>query len=365
MQIDEILRLAFKLGVSDVHFTVNSATAFRLHGHLRPFDAPEWAGRLEIDPSYIRVLTPEDTDNLARQIIIPERYKEYMATGELDFSYAIEGVGRFRVNAYKQQGNVALAIRLINSRILSFAELGLPEILAYLSRRPRGMVLVTGPTGSGKSTTLASMIDLINNERYDHILTLEDPIEFVHSHKKCRVNQRQIGLDSKSFASALRAAMREDPDVILVGEMRDPETIGIALTAAETGHLVFGTLHTSSAAQTIDRIIDVFPPHQQQQIRVQLANTIQGVVAQQLIPRIDKPGRVAAIEIMVATPAIRNLVREGKTYQIISQIQTGAKFGMQSLDMSLRNLYQKKMISKQEALNRAADPESLQKMIAD
>ncbi|MDQ7789318.1 MAG: type IV pilus twitching motility protein PilT [Clostridia bacterium] len=365
MKIDEILKLAFKMGVSDVHFTVGSAPAFRQHGHLRPFDAPEWKGGLEIDASYVRPLTPVDTDDLVKQIANRERYEEFMATGELDFSYSIEGVGRFRVNAYKQQGHVSIAIRLINSRILSFSELGLPEILAYLARRPRGMVLVTGPTGSGKSTTLASMVDLINNERYDHILTLEDPIEFVHSHKKCRVNQREIGMDSKSFANALRAAMREDPDVILVGEMRDPETIGIALTAAETGHLVFGTLHTSSAAQTIDRVIDVFPPHQQQQIRVQLANTVQGVVAQQLIPRIDKPGRVAAIEIMVATPAIRNLIREGKTYQIISQIQTGAKFGMQSLDMSLRSLYQKKQISKQEALNRAADPESLQKMIAE
>lgn len=365
MQIDEILRLAFKLGASDVHLTVDSPPAFRLHGALLPFDAPEWQGRLEIDPSYVRALTPADTDGLARQLIAPERYNDFLRVGDLDFSYAIEGVGRFRVNAYKQKGNVALALRLINSRILSFSELGLPEILAYLSRRPRGMVLVTGPTGSGKSTTLASMIDLINRERHDHIITLEDPIEFVHVHKKCRVNQREIGLDTGSFASALRAAMREDPDVILVGEMRDPETVGIALTAAETGHLVLATLHTSSAAQTIDRIIDVFPPHQQQQIRVQLANTIQGVVAQQLIPRIDKPGRVAAIEIMVATPAIRNLIREGKTYQIISQIQTGAKYGMQSLDMSLRTLYQKNMISKQEALNRAADPESLRKMIEE
>ena len=266
-------------------------------------------------------MTPDDTDNLARQIVPPDRYSQFRSTGELDFSYAIEGIGRFRVNAFMQQGNVSLVLRLINSKILSFQELGLPEILGYLSRRPRGMVLVTGPTGSGKSTTLASMIDLINSESHHHILTLEDPIEFVHKHKKSLVNQREIHQDSESFASALRAALREDPDVILVGEMRDPETIGIALTAAETGHLVFGTLHTSSAAQTIDRVIDVFPPHQQQQIRVQLANSIQGVVAQQLIPRIDKPGRVVAFEILVATPAVRNLIREGKSYQIISQIQ--------------------------------------------
>ena len=363
MNIDVILKKAFELGVSDVHLTVNRAPAFRLHGALQPFDAPEWKSRLDIDPTYMKQLNGDEVDALAQQIMSKEQYDTFMETGDLDLSYFIEGVCRFRVNVYKQQGNVALAIRLINSRILSFAELGLPETLSYLSHRPRGMVLVTGPTGSGKSTTLASMIDLINREKTDHIITLEDPIEFVHQHKKATINQREIGQDTKSFANALRAAMREDPDVILVGEMRDPETIGIALTAAETGHLVFGTLHTSSAAQTIDRIIDVFPPYQQQQIRVQLANTIQGVVAQQLIPRIDKPGRMAAIEIMVATPAIRNLIREGKTYQIISQIQTGMKYGMQSLDMSLRNLCQKNTISKQEALNRAADPESLQKML--
>ncbi len=228
---------------------------------------------------------------------------------------------------------------------------------------PGTLTLVTGASGSGKSTTLAAMIDLINRESRHHILTLEDPIEFVHEHNKCIVSQREVGQDTGSFANALRAALREDPDVILVGEMRDPETIGIAITAAETGHLVFGTLHTSSAPQTIDRIIDVFPPHQQQQIRVQLGNTIQGVIAQTLIPRMDKPGRVAAIEVMVATPAIRNLIREGKTFQIISQIQTGAKYGMQTLDMALRALYMKKIISKQEVLNRANDPETLTKML--
>jgi len=358
-----ILQKAFDLGVSDIHISVNSAPAYRLHGALLPFDAPHWKGKLELDSTYLNKMTSEDTDNLARQIIPPDRYSQFRARGELDFSYAIEGIGRFRVNAFMQQGHVSLVLRLINSKILSFQELGLPEILGYLARRPRGMVLVTGPTGSGKSTTLASMIDLINSESHHHILTLEDPIEFVHKHKRSLVNQREIHQDTESFATALRAALREDPDVILVGEMRDPETIGIALTAAETGHLVFGTLHTSSAAQTVDRVIDVFPPHQQQQIRVQLANSIQGVVAQQLIPRIDKPGRVVAFEIMVATPAIRNLIREGKSYQIMSQIQTGAKYGMISLDMSLRNLVQKNLISKEEALNRAADPDTLQKML--
>lgn len=358
-----ILQKAFELGVSDVHISVGSAPAFRRHGALLPLDAPEWQETLQINPSYLEKMTPELTEHLARQIIPEDRYKEFAAKGEIDFSYELEGIGRFRVNAFQQRGTVALVLRLINSQILSFQQLGLPEILADLARRPRGMVLVTGPTGSGKSTTLASMIDLINQESRHHILTLEDPIEYVHSHKKSLVNQREIHQDSQSFASALRAALREDPDVILVGEMRDPETIGIALTAAETGHLVFGTLHTSSAAQTIDRVIDVFPPHQQQQIRVQLANSIQGVVAQQLIPRIDKPGRVVAFEIMVATPAIRNLIREGKSYQIISQIQTGMKYGMVSLDMSLRNLVQKRIIAREEAINRAADPDTLMRML--
>ncbi|MHB8158764.1 MAG: type IV pilus twitching motility protein PilT [Desulfocucumaceae bacterium] len=357
MNINEILTQAFRLNISDVHITVNSAIAFRIYGKLLPIDAPEIKPGLQLDQPYFTKLTAEDTGILARQIMSEDKYSQFEEAGDLDFAYAIEGLCRFRVNAYRQQGSVGLAIRLINSTVRSFQELGLPEILGDLSRRPRGMVLVTGPTGSGKSTTLAAMIDLVNQESHHHIITLEDPIEFVHSHKKSIINQREIGYDTKSFASALRSAMREDPDVILVGEMRDPETIGVALTAAETGHLVFGTLHTSSAAQTIDRIIDVFPPHQQQQIRVQLGNTIQGIIAQQLIPRADKPGRVASIEIMVATPAIRNLIREGKTYQIISQIQTGIKYGMQSLDMNLRTLVQKGMITREEALNRAADPE--------
>ncbi|MDD3654489.1 MAG: type IV pilus twitching motility protein PilT [Desulfotomaculaceae bacterium] len=363
MTADTILKLAFKLGASDVHVTVNSAPAFRLHGTLLPFDAPEWQGRLSAEAAATGKLTPEDTELLVRQIMTEEQYRKFQEIGELDFSYAIAGVGRFRINTFKQQGNAGFVIRLINSKILSFQELGLPEVLADLSRKPRGLVLVTGPTGSGKSTTLASMIDLINRERHHHIITLEDPIEFVHQHNKCIINQREVGRDTCSFASALRAAMREDPDVILVGEMRDPETIGTAITAAETGHLVLGTLHTSSAAQTIDRIIDVFPPHQQQQIRVQLESTLQGIIAQTLVPRMDQPGRVAAIEILVATPAIRNLIREGKTYQINSQIQTGARFGMQTLDMALRALYLKKMISREDALSRANDVETLSKML--
>ncbi|SHE60420.1 twitching motility protein PilT [Desulforamulus putei DSM 12395] len=363
MQINELLQLAFQYGASDVHITVNSAPCFRINGHLRPLNAPEIQKQFGLMSSKVDILTAAATEQMVKDITTAEQYETFCATGDLDFSYATSDGYRYRVNAYRQQGCAAMAIRLINSRIYSFKELGLPDVLSYLARRPRGLVLVTGPTGSGKSTTLASMIDLINSEFAYHIITLEDPIEFVHQHKKSLINQREIGRDSKSFASALRSAMREDPDVILVGEMRDPETIAIAITAAETGHLVFGTLHTSSAAQTIDRIIDVFPPHQQQQIRVQLANTIQGVVAQQLLPRIDRPGRIAAIEVMVATPAIRNLIREGKTYQIISQIQTGAKFGMQSLDMSLKALYQMKAVSRDEVINRAIDPEGLQRML--
>jgi twitching motility protein PilT len=363
VDVKVILEKAFELGVSDVHLSVNSAPAFRLHGSLLPFDDPFWEGKLNLDDSYLAKLTPEATEDLAHQVIPADRYGQFRSCNELDFSYEIEGLGRFRVNAFMQRGNVSLVLRLINTRIPSFQELGLPDVLGDLARRPRGLVLVTGPTGSGKSTTLASMIDLINSEARCHILTLEDPIEFVHHHKKSLVNQREIHQDSESFATALRAALREDPDVILVGEMRDPETIGIALTAAETGHLVLGTLHTSSAAQTVDRVIDVFPPHQQQQIRVQLANSIQGIVAQQLIPRIDKPGRVVAFEILVATPAVRNLIREGKSFQIINQIQSGAKFGMISLDMSLRNLVQKGIISREEALARAADADTLQRML--
>ncbi|MGE5371549.1 MAG: type IV pilus twitching motility protein PilT [Solirubrobacterales bacterium] len=363
MDIKVILQKAFELGVSDVHLTVNSAPAFRINGALRPFDDPELTPRLGLDQTYTAKLCPEDTEDMAVQVMPEDKLAQFRATGDIDFSYAIAGLGRFRVNAFRQQGNAAIVMRLINSKIFTFQELGLPETLGELSRKPRGVVLVTGPTGSGKSTTLAAMIDLVNSESRHHIITLEDPIEFLHTHKKSVINQREIHQDTESFASALRAAMREDPDVILVGEMRDPETIGIALTAAETGHLVFGTLHTSSAAQTVDRVIDVFPPHQQQQIRIQLANSLQGVVAQQLIPKADGKGRVVAYEILVAIPAIRNLIREGKSYQIVSQLQTGARYGMITLDMSLKNLLMKGMISKEEAMARAADPEMLMKMM--
>ncbi|AEG15542.1 twitching motility protein [Desulfofundulus kuznetsovii DSM 6115] len=364
MKAVDIIAQAAKLNTSDVHLTVGLPPVYRINGVLLPLDAPELKGKLDvIKEEQIKALAPEDTQALAREIMTPDQYARFKEKGELDFSYGVPGVTRVRVNVFRQRGSVAMVMRLLSTRIPTFQELGLPEVLGYLARRPNGLVLVTGPTGSGKSTTLAAMIDLINREKRLHIITLEDPIEYLHKHNLCIINQREIGQDTQSFASALRAALREDPDVILVGEMRDLETIATAITAAETGHLVLATLHTSSAAETIDRIIDVFPPSQQQQIRIQLANTIEGIVSQQLIPRHDRPGRVLALEVMVATPAIRNLIREGKTYQIPSQMQTGARYGMQTMDTSLRLLYQKGMISREELLNRARDPETLQRMI--
>ncbi|MDD4239674.1 MAG: type IV pilus twitching motility protein PilT [Desulfotomaculaceae bacterium] len=362
MTCDEIFTLACQAGASDIHIVVNCAPVFRLNGALLHLDGPELS-KLDTGGKTVDKLDQVDTDRMAREMMNEEQYQKFQKVGELDFSYSLPGVSRFRVNVFRQRGSVSIALRPINSNLLTFQQLGLPESLETLCYKPRGMVLVTGPTGSGKSTTLAAMIDLINRKKRHHIITLEDPIEFLHQHKKCIISQREVGQDTGSFASALRAALREDPDVILVGEMRDTETISIAITAAETGHLVFGTLHTSSAAQTIDRIIDVFEPHQQQQIRVQLGNTLQGVVSQTLIPRIDKPGRIVAVEILMANHAIRNLIREGKTYQIISQLQIGARLGMQSLDTALRNLFQKKIISREEALSRAADPDALAKLL--
>ncbi|WP_027357226.1 type IV pilus twitching motility protein PilT [Desulfofundulus thermocisternus] len=364
MKAVDIIAQAAKLKASDVHLTVGCPPVYRINGVLLPLDAPELKGKLDvIKEEQIKTLAPEDTRALAGEIMTPDQYSRFEEKGELDFSCGVPGVTRVRVNVFRQRGSVAMVMRLLSTRIPTFQELGLPEVLGYLARRPDGLVLVTGPTGSGKSTTLAAMIDLLNREKRLHIITLEDPIEYLHRHNLCIINQREIGQDTQSFASALRAALREDPDVILVGEMRDLETIATAITAAETGHLVLATLHTSSAAETIDRIIDVFPPGQQQQVRIQLASTIEGIVSQQLIPRCDRPGRVLALEIMVATPAIRNLIREGKTYQIPSQMQTGARFGMQTMDTSLRLLYQKGMISREELLNRARDPETLQRII--
>ncbi|HWR43654.1 type IV pilus twitching motility protein PilT [Sporomusa sp.] len=344
LNIDSLLKEAVLAQASDIHLTVGVSPIFRLQGSLTTTQYP----RLEY----------KDTEAILTAIINPEQREKFELLGEIDFSYAITGLSRFRVNAFRQRGSIAIAIRVVTEQVPTLEQLGHPEVLKTLARKPRGLVLVTGPTGSGKSTTLAAMLDLINTERACHIITLEDPIEYLHKHKTSIVNQREINADTKSFGNALRAALREDPDVILVGEMRDVETISIAITAAETGHLVFATLHTGDAAQTIDRIIDVFPPYQQQQIRIQLSLTLQGIVAQQLLPRRDDAGRVAAVEVLMATPAVRNLIREGKTHQLVSVIQTGAKTGMQAMDMSLRDLYRRGIVTYDEALARAMDQET-------
>ncbi len=351
MILPELLQVAVNQKASDIHLTVNNYPQFRINGELQS------AGTM--DPLLNHRLTEDDLKSLMSQVVSVEQQKVLETIGEIDFSFTLPELARFRANFFKQQGNIAMAFRIIPRSILSIEELNLPAVVKELAFKNNGLILVTGPTGSGKSTTLAAMIDVINREKKEHIITLEDPIEFVHQHKSSIVNQREVFQDTQSFANALRAAMRQDPDVILVGEMRDLETISIAITAAETGHLVFGTLHTTSAASTVDRIIDVFPPHQQQQIRVQLASTLQGVIAQQLIPRADKPGRMAALEILVATPAIRNLIREGKTHQINSAVQTGGKYGMQTLESCLRNLVQQGIISSYEADKRMVDKDIL------
>lgn len=353
--MEELLQLVFDKDGSDLHIAANVPPMIRVNGKLTATD---------YEP-----LTPEDTQKLIFSILTNEQRKTLEQTWELDCSYGIVGLGRFRVNVYKDKGAYAAAFRTIASKIPRFEELGLPAVVKELIHRPRGLVLVTGPTGSGKSTTLASMIDMINGERPEHILTIEDPIEYLHTSKKSLVNQRELGEDTRSFDNALKAALREDPDVILVGEMRDLETIRLALTAAETGHLVFGTLHTSSASQTIDRIVDVFPPHQQTQIRVQLSSSLVGVLSQTLIPRagssgsVRGKGRVMAMEVMIVTPAIANLIREAKTAQIYSAIQTGAKYGMATLEMALRDLYVNRQITFEDAINKSSKQEDFQRLV--
>lgn len=335
MDIAELLAKVVQAGASDLHLTVGIPPTMRLHGELAPVDG-------------YPVVVPDVVESIIEKITTPAQRERFREAGEVDFSYGVSGVGRFRVNIFRQRGAPALVLRVINFNIPTFAELGLPPIIEQICNKRDGLVLVTGPTGSGKSTTLAAMVDYINSTRSAVIITLEDPIEFLHKHKKGIVNQREVGSDTLSFAAGLRAALREDPDVILVGEMRDLETMENALRAAETGHLVLSTLHTRGAAYSIDRIIDFFPPHQQSQVRAQLANALQAVISQQLLPRADRPGRVAAVEVMIATPAIRNLIREGKTHQIDSVIETSAAVGMQSMDAALKQLYRAGLISREE-----------------
>lgn len=349
MELIDLIKYAIENNASDIHITVGIPPVFRIDGVLKYFNNDK--------------LSPKDVEKMANEILNEEQFKELKAKGEIDISYAKPGISRFRVNIYKQRGSYAIALRIIPFKIPTMEELGLPQVVKSLARLPRGLILVTGPTGSGKSTTLASIIDLINNEKNYHILTLEDPIEYLHKHNNSMINQREIGTDSSNFANALRSALRQDPDVILVGEMRDLETMSITLTAAETGHLVLSTLHTIGAAKTIDRIIDVFPPHQQQQIRVQLASVLQAIISQQLLPKASGVGRVAAFEIMIATPAIRNLIREGKVHQIDTIIQTSRKHGMQTMDNSLLELYQKGIISKNTLLSQAVNQDMVKRYV--
>lgn len=349
MELIELLDIGRSRNSSDIHITVGSPPILRVNGELTILD---------MDP-----LKPEDTKRLVHKTLSKDLLKELEEKGEVDFSFYSAGFGRYRINAYRQSGTYSMAFRIIPLEIPTMKALGLPAVVEDLARLPRGLILVTGPTGSGKSTTLASMINLINEEKKCHILTLEDPIEYLHKHKKSIVNQREIGIDSMSFGNSLRAALRQDPDVILLGELRDLETISTALTAAETGHLVMSTLHTIGAAKTIDRIIDVFSPHQQQQIRIQLASVIQAVISQQLLPKSDGAGRVAAFEIMIATAGIRNLIREGKIHQIDSAIQTGGKLHMQTMDNSLVDLYRKGLITKETALMQSVNQENIRRYI--
>ena len=347
--LPELLKLTVEMQGSDLHLTTSTPPQVRVHGHLERLQGQD--------------LSPADTKQLAYSVLTDAQKKRFEENLELDFSFGIKGLARFRCNMFNQRGAVGAVYRLIPETIRSFQDLNLPPVLANMAERPRGLVLVTGPTGSGKSTTLAAMIDKINMERKDHILTIEDPIEFVHQHKGCLVNQREVRADTQSFGNALRAALREDPDIVLIGEMRDLETVEAALRIAETGHLTFGTLHTNSAAQTINRIIDIFPAHQQSQIRTQLSLVLEGIACQALLPK-NGGGRVCAIEIMIPTPAIRNLIREDKIHQVYSAMQTGQeKLGMQTMNQSLATLYQKKLITLETAMTASSNRDELQEMI--
>jgi twitching motility protein PilT len=346
----QMLQQMLEKGASDLHITTGSPPQMRLHGHLTPMNYP--------------ALGPAETKQLVYSVLTDAQKHRFEEESELDLSFGLKGLSRFRANVFLQRGAVAAAIRVIPIQTKTLEELGLPPVVADLIKRPRGLILVTGPTGSGKSTTLAAMIDKINSERHDHIITIEDPIEFIHAHKKSLLNQREVTSDTKSFKAALKYILRQDPDVVLIGEMRDLETIEAALTIAETGHLTLATLHTNSCAQTINRVVDVFPPHQQPQVRAQLSFVLEGVLCQQLIPKTGGQGRVMAMEIMVPNPAIRNLIREDKVHQIYSTMQTGQnKFGMQTMNQSLFDLYSKRLITHEEALNRSSVPEELLSMM--
>jgi twitching motility protein PilT len=347
--IPELLEIVVDRGASDLHLTTGTPPVVRLNGVLHRLDYPK--------------LEPDQLQRMIYSILTQKQRERLEQDLELDVSYALPGKGRFRVNVYFQRDALGAAFRMIPFEIKSIEQLGLPRQVEDFARLPRGLVLVTGPTGSGKSTTLAALVDIVNNERDEHIMTVEDPIEFLHKHKRCVVNQREVGHDTHSFADALKHVLRQDPDVILVGEMRDLETIQTALTAAETGHLVFATLHTQDAPQTIDRVIDVFPPFQQQQVRVQLAVTLQGVVTQQLLPTPERTGRVAAAEIMVATPAIQNLIREAKIHQIYSSMQAGAKHGMHTMDQHLSELVRAGRITYETAADRCHSVDELNRML--
>lgn len=349
MKILELLDNAIQQHASDVHITVGLPPMMRRNGEL-----------IKMTDT---VLSPKDCEDIVEQMLIPKQKEILAEKGELDFSFSEKKVGRFRSNIYKQRGSYGIALRVVPMSAPTIDALNLPPILKNLSMKQRGLILVTGPTGSGKSTTLAAMINHMNYNRNSHVITIEDPIEYLHKHNKSIINQREVGNDTNSFGNALRAALRQDPDVILVGEMRDLETISTAITAAETGHLVLSTLHTVGATKTTDRIIDVFPPHQQQQVRIQLASVIEGIISQQIVPRADGKGRVGAFEILVATPAIRNLIREGKTHQLITSLETGSKYGMNTMDSALIKLYKDGIIDDENLRKYAVDIEMINKQV--
>ena len=348
--LHQLLKAMIEKGASDLHITTSSPPQLRIDGKLQPMKMPP--------------LSPPETKQLCYSVLTDAQKHKFEETNELDLSFGVRGLSRFRANVFLQRGAVAGAFRSIPYKIKTFDELGLPKVIVDLTKKPRGLILVTGPTGSGKSTTLATIIDKINTERQEHIVTIEDPIEYLHPHKSCVVNQREVGADTSSFKNALKYILRQDPDVVLLGEMRDLETIEAALTVAETGHLAFATLHTNSCVQTINRVVDVFPVYQQPQVRAQLSFVLEGVLSQTLLPRANGPGRALALEVMVPNPAIRNLIREDKIHQIYSQMQIGQdKFGMQTMNQSLASLYLKRLISMDDALGRSSDPDELRNII--